>query len=133
MNKYLGVYTIFHTLNSDGKKSRNKDDNFLKAKNNQIYRYSEDTLAILIQSSGSAKSFIEKFEEANIKVWNIISADVCEEAVLGINEEDIHKVHNIMKFMKMGSKDQLKEKLERDRRKEERDLEKLKLKEYDNK
>ena len=54
---------------------------------------------------------------------------MCEEAILGFAEQDIHKVHNVMKFMKMGSKDQLKEKLERDRRKEERDKEKLELKE----
>jgi len=54
---------------------------------------------------------------------------VCEEAILGFAEEDIHKVHNIMKFMKMGSKDQLKEHNERIRRKEERDKEKLELKE----
>ena len=54
---------------------------------------------------------------------------MCEEAILGFAEEDIHKVHNIMKFMKMGSKDQLKEHNERIRRKEERDKEKLELKE----
>jgi len=54
---------------------------------------------------------------------------VCEEAVLGFAEEDIHKVHNIMKFMKMGSKDQFKEHNERIRRKAERDKEKLELKE----
>jgi len=54
---------------------------------------------------------------------------VCEEAILGVEEKDIHKIHNIMKFMKMGSKDQLKEHNERIRRKEERDKEKLELKE----
>ena len=128
--KYIGQYYIFHETNTDGKKSKNKDDNYLKSKNNQIYRYSDKTLAILLPSgSSSVNNLLPKFEAEGIKVWNIISPDVCEEAILGFAEEDIHKVHNIMKFMKMGSKDQLKEKLERDRRKEERDKEKLKLKE----
>ena len=54
---------------------------------------------------------------------------MCEEAILGFAEEDIHKEHNIMKLMKMGSKDQLKEHIKRIRRKAERDKEKLELKE----
>ncbi|MDD4108861.1 MAG: hypothetical protein PHH93_09090, partial [Prolixibacteraceae bacterium] len=38
---YIGTYTIFHTLNSDGTQSSNLDDNYLKGKaNSQIYRYS---------------------------------------------------------------------------------------------
>ena len=130
--KYIGIYTIFHETNTDGKKSKNKDDVYLKSKNNQIYRYSDNppTLAILLPSgSSSVNNLLPKFEAEGIKVWNIISPEVCEEAILGFAEEDIHKVHNIMKFMKMGSKDQLKEHNERIRRKEERDKEKLELKE----
>jgi len=106
----LGQYTIFYQTNSDGSPSKNLDDNYLKSKNNQIYRYSDTTLAILLTSgSASVKSLLPKFEEQDINVWNIISGDVCEEAVLGINECDIHKVHKIMKFMTMGSNQQLKD------------------------
>lgn len=50
-----------------------------------------------------------KFEEENIKVWNRISCDACEEAVLLFNEKDIHKVHGILKFMIKGKNEQLKE------------------------
>ena len=120
--KYIGQYYIEHQTNTDGKKSKNKDDVYLKSKNNQIYRYSDTTLAILLPSgSSSVNNLLPKFEAEGIKVWNII--------ILGVEEKDIHKIHNIMKFMKMGSKDQLKEHNERIRRKEERDKEKLELKE----
>ena len=105
----MGQYTIFYTLNSDGSPSKNLDDNYLKSKTNQIYRYSDTTLAILLTSgSASVKSLLPKFEEQDIKVWNIISGEVCMEAVLGINECDIHKVHKIMKFMIKGKNEQLK-------------------------
>lgn len=127
--KYVGVYYIEQTLNKDKTKSKNKDDNYIKFKQNEAYRFSDTELALLIKSSGSAKSIIQKLEDANIKVWEYISANTCEEAILIINESDIHNAHNVLKFYKIGSKDQLKEKLEKDRRKEERDLEKLKLKE----
>ena len=106
----MGQYTIFYQTNSDNTPSKNANDNYLKSKNNQIYRYSDTTLAILLTSgSASVKSLLPKFEEQDIKVWNIISGDVCEEAILGVNECDIHKVHKIMKFMTMGSNQQLKD------------------------
>jgi len=122
----LGQYTIFYQTNSDNTPSKNANDNYLKSKNNQIYRYSDTTLAILLTSgSASVKSLLPKFEEQDIKVWNIISGDVCEEAILGVNECDIHKVHKIMKFMTMGSNQQLKDLKE----KAKSDKLKLKLKE----
>jgi len=83
-------------------------------------------LAILLPSgSSTVNNLLPKFEAEGIKVWNIISPEVCEEAILGVEEKDIHKIHNIMKFMKMGSKDQLKTYNEKQKAKEE----KLKLKE----
>lgn len=125
----MGQYYIYYATNSDGTLSKNKNDNYLKSKSNEIYRYSEDTLAILLVSgTASVNTLVPKFEAEGIKVWNIISPDCCEEAVIGINECDIHKVHNIMKFQTMHSKQQLKESQTKQKIKEE----KLKLKESKN-
>ena len=117
----MGQYTIFYALNSDGSPSKNLDDNYLKSKTNQIYRYSDTTLAILLTSgSASVKNLLPKFKEQDIKVWNIISGEVCEEAVICINEFDIHKVHKIMKFQTMGSNQQLKDEKIRIKKAEEK-------------
>lgn len=106
----MGTYTIFQTLNTDGTPSKNLDDNYLKFKNNQIYRYSDNTLAMLLVSgSSSVNNLMPKFKEAGIEVFAIISDEVCEEAILGFNEDDIHKVHKIVKIMTMGSNQQLKD------------------------
>lgn len=96
--------------NSDGTPSKNLDDNYLKFKNNQIYRYSDNILAMLLVSgSSSVNSLMPKFKEAGIEVFTIISPEVCEEAIIGFNEEQIHKVHKIVKIMTMGSNQQLKD------------------------
>lgn len=110
MHNYIGTYTIFYQANSDGSKSKNLDDNFLKGRyNSEIYRQDSSTLAILLPSgSSSVNTLLPKFKELNIEVWDIISGDVCEEAILAFNETDIHKVHSIMKFMIKGKNEQLK-------------------------
>ena len=54
-----------------------------------------------------------------------ISGDTCEEAILRFNEDDIHKVHGIMKFMIKGKNEQLKE--HKKKLKEAKLKEKLKL------
>ena len=80
---------------------------------------------LLTSGTSSVNSLMPKFESAGIKVWNYISGDVSEEAILLFNEEDLHKIHKICKIMTMGSNQQLKDyklKLKADR-------EKLKLKE----
>jgi len=124
--KYIGTYFIYHTLNSDNTKSKNKDDNYLKGHyNTEIYRHDSSTLSIYFPTGSSSKSFISKCEQDNIKVWEYISSDTCTEAVLRFNESDIHKVHKILRFQIKGKNEQLKElKL-----KQKKDKEKQKLKE----
>jgi len=123
--KYTGVYTIFHQENSDGKPSKNKDDNYLKGHyNTEIYRHDSSTLSIYFPTGSSSKSFISKCEEENIKVWEYISSDTCTEAVIRFNENDIHKVHKILHLQIKWKNDQLKElKL---RQKKEKEKQKLK-------
>jgi len=78
--------------------------------NSQIYRYSDNppTIAIYLPSGASSvNTLLPKFEEANIKVWNIISGDVSEDAIIAYNECDMHKVHKIMKFMIKGKNNQI--------------------------
>ena len=123
--KYIGTYFIYHTLNSDNTKSKNKDDNYLKGHyNTEIYRHDSSTLSIYFPTGSSSKSFISKCEQDNIKVWEYISSDTCTEAVLRFNESDIHKVHKILRFQIKGKNEQLKElKL---RQKKEKEKQKLK-------
>lgn len=98
--------------------------------NSEIYRHDDTTLSIYLPSGASSvNTLMSKFQEDNIKVWEYISGEICMEAVLRFNEEDIHKVHKIMKFMTMGSNQQLKDlKL-----KQKQDKLKAKLKEESNK
>jgi len=77
---------------------------------------------LLVSGSSSVNSLMPKFESAGIKVWSYISGDVSEEAVLLFNEEDIHKIHKIVKILTMGSNQQLKD------QKEKLKADKLKLK-----
>ena len=131
ITKYLGLYTIFFETNTDGKLSKNKDDNYLKFKNNQIYRYSDnpDILAMLLPSgSSTVNNLMPKFESAGIKVWEHISGDICEEAILHFNECDLHEIHKIVRILTKGSNQQLKEWKLKEKLKEE----KLKLKEQKN-
>ena len=108
--KYIGTYFIYHTLNSDNTKSKNKDDNYLKGHyNTEIYRHDSSTLSIYFPTGSSSKSFISKCEQDNIKVWEYISSDTCTEAVLRVEESDIHKVHKILRFQIKGKNEQLKE------------------------
>ena len=122
--KYTGVYTIFHQENSDGKPSKNKDDNYLKGHyNTEIYRHDSSTLSIYFPTGSSSKSFMSKCEEENIKVWEYISSDTCTEAVLRVEESDIHKVHKILRFQIKGKNEQLKElKLKQKKEKEKQKL-----------
>ena len=106
----MGKYYITFQTNSDGTPSKNLDDNFLIGKyKSEIYRYSSDSIAIHLESSVSEKSLIHKFELADIKVYSIISASTCEESLMTFPEDQIHKVHKIMKFQTSGSKQQLKD------------------------
>ena len=122
--KYTGVYTIFHQENRDGKPSKNKDENYLKGHyNTEIYRHDSSTLSIYFPTGSSSKSFMSKCEEENIKVWEYISSDTCTEAVLRVEESDIHKVHKILRFQIKGKNEQLKElKLKQKKEKEKQKL-----------
>jgi len=122
--KYIGTYFIYHTLNSDNTKSKNKDDNYLKGHyNTEIYRHDSSTLSIYFPTGSSSKSFISKCEQDNIKVWEYISSDTCTEAVLRVEESDIHKVHKILRFQIKGKNEQLKElKLKQKKEKEKQKL-----------
>ena len=75
---------------------------------------------LLVSGSSSVNSLMPKFESAGIKVWNYISGDVSEEAVLLFNECDIHKVHKIVKILTMGSNQQLKDQKEQLKAEKER-------------
>jgi len=123
--KYTGTYFVYHTLNTDNTKSKNKDDNYLKGHyNTEIYRHDQSTLSIYFPTGSSSKSFISKCEEENIKVWEYVSSDTCTEAVIRFNESDIHKVHKLLRFQIKGKNEQLKElKL---RQKKEKEKQKLK-------
>ena len=118
-------------MNTDGSTSKNKEDNYLKCRyNGQVYKYSDSTLALYLPSGASSvNTLMPKFEAENIKVWTYISGEVCEEAVLIFNTEDIHRIHKIIKIKTMGSNQQLKNlKL-----KQKQDKLKAKLKEESNK
>jgi len=106
--KYINQYTIFHQTNSDESRSKNKDDNYLKCRyNGEVFRYSDSVIAVFLPSgSSSVNSLLPKFEAENIKVWEQVGGNVSEEAVICFNEEDIHKVHKILKFMIMGKNNQ---------------------------
>jgi len=63
----------------------------------------------LPSGASTVNNLMPKFESAGIKVWEYISSEVCEEAVLLFNEENIHNVHKIVKIQTMGSNQQLKD------------------------
>jgi len=83
---------------------------------------------LLPSGSSTVNNLMPKFESAGIKVWEHISGNICEEAVLLFAEESLHEIHKIVRILTKGSNQQLKDWKLKEKLKEE----KLKLKEQKN-
>ncbi len=61
MNKYKEDYYIFKQKDNSSNYSSNKDDNYIKCKNQiQIYRYNSNTLVVCFKSNGVANNRIKE-------------------------------------------------------------------------
>jgi len=125
---------IHHITNTDGTKSSNEYDNFIRAKaHSQIYRYSypistnlaENILAMYLPSGKSTSNIvIPKLIDLGVDINLFIETDT--EEIWHFKESDIHKVNEVMGFLTKGKNEQLKNKIreEKQRLKEEKLIEK---------
>lgn len=107
--KYIGTYTIFYEQDlSTNKPSKNESDNYLLGKSDsQCYRYDSNKLCLYFPKGLSTTNVVlPKFDELGIEYKIHID---CEEKVYLINESDIHKVHEVLKFKIVGKNQQLKD------------------------
>jgi hypothetical protein len=97
INKYIGKYRVFQEIDLEsGKASKNTDDTYLKTKyKSQIYRYDDNTLAILFVTSKSPINILPQLKKLNINVEMLSEGD--SESIYLFDEKDIKKVASILK------------------------------------
>lgn len=75
IKKFVGQYRVFLQKYLNGKPSKNQYDTYLLHKTGQIYRYSENTLALFLNSTQSKNKYIPILDENNIKYKEFISGE----------------------------------------------------------
>lgn len=105
------MYTIHrpHDLVTN-KPTKNESDNYLLGKSqSECYRYdSKGTLAIYFPKGNSTTNIIlPQFDKLGIKYKLLLEAD--HESIYLVSEDDIHKIHSVLKFKIVGKNQQLKE------------------------
>jgi hypothetical protein len=103
INKYIGKYRIFASLILNTGKT-NEDDTYLKGKyHTEISRQDDKNLAIYFPTGVSATNIVlSQFDELGIKYKLHIDAEI--EKVYIVSEDDIDKIHKVLKFQTKGSK-----------------------------
>lgn len=90
------------------KPTKNLNDNYLLGKSQtEIYRFDDKgTLAIYFPKGQSTTNVVlPQFDELSVKYKLHID---CEEKVYLVSEDDIHKIHSVLKFQIKGKNDQFK-------------------------
>ena len=103
MLKYKDKYFVLKQKLSNGKPSPNKNDNYIQCKKNgsnyiQIYRYNNDTLAVLFWTVGVANNRIKELNEKGVSLKLFVSGN--EESIYLFPEEDFKKVAKVVKARK---------------------------------
>lgn len=106
MQKYIGRFRVFAPVDErTGKTTTNEFDNYLKATRYKIEVYREDNkqLAIYFPTGVSGTNIIlPELDEAGIEYKLHIDGDY--EKIYLVQEQDINKIHSILKFQTKGSK-----------------------------
>ena len=102
IQKYIGTYRVFPQIDkTTSKVSENELDLFLKGKyNTEIYRHNSKKLAIYFPTKSSLNNISSQLKDSKIKLTKYLEGDL--EAVYLFNEEDIHNLHEILKFQTKG-------------------------------
>lgn len=106
IHKYINQYYIATAIDTNGKRTKNPNDNFLIGKGkSETSRFSDNKIAIYFPSGVSTSNVvIPKLEAINVHMTLHID---CDEQVFIFDESDIHKVHSVLKFQIKGKNNQI--------------------------
>lgn len=103
MQKYIGTYRIRPQLTSDNELTDNKNDVFIRGKNHtQVYRYSDNIIAIYFPHSQFAKKIYNKYKSCMVKTFD--EEDFSGEITLYIDEKFIHEIATELNLETNGAK-----------------------------
>ena len=99
MLKYKDKYFVLKQKLLNGKPSPNKNDNYIQCKKNgsnyiQIYRYNNDTLAVLFWTVGVANNRIKELNEKGVDIKLFVSGN--DESIYLFYEKDLKEVVKVV-------------------------------------
>ncbi len=108
INKYVGTYRVFQNIDlTTGKASENEYDTYLKGKyNTQVYRYDKNTLALYFAATNTVNKILPVLKDLGVQLKLFVQGDF--ESVYLFPEQDLSKVHSILKFQTKGKNIQAK-------------------------
>lgn len=101
MKKYIGKYRVFSPIDSNGKVTSNEFDTYIKGKyKTEVYRYSDNLLAIYFVANQTARRVISYLESMGVQCKKFNQGDF--ESVWLFDEQYIDIVDSILKFSTQG-------------------------------
>lgn len=98
MLKYKTQYFVIKQKDSTGAVSTNKDDNYIKCKKAQIYRYNPSTLAIQFYTNGYANNRLKELSAIGLQLTPFQIGD--DEQTYLFSESDLFKIADVVKVKK---------------------------------